>query len=158
MNEERVEYGSMGAGIAVGIVLLVLLGWIPFVGWIIAGFAAGLSSRGALRGVFSGLISGVVVSAVLISVILFLSVGNINTIFGYLGNSYLVSSIKGLVMHLEVYGSTDLIKAVVINGIAIPAVAGLAGGGIMSRGYLVQESYEEEPVPAPLPNKVESKD
>lgn len=158
MSDERIEYGSMGAGIAVGILLLVLLGWIPFVGWIAAGFAAGLSSRGALRGVLSGLIAGVVVSAVLISVILFLSVGNINTIFGYFGNSYIVSSIKGLVMHLEVYGSTQLIRAVVINGIAIPAIAGLAGGGILSRGYLVEEKYEEEPAPAPLPNKVESQE
>lgn len=158
MNDEHLEYGSMGAGIVVGIVLLVLLGWIPFVGWIVAGFAAGLSSRGALRGVFSGLVSGVVVSAVLISVILFLSVGNINTIFGYLGNGYLVTSIKGVVMHLEVYGSTELIRSVVISGIVIPAVAGLVGGSILSRGYLVQENYEEEPTPAPLPNKVESKE
>ena len=149
MNTERLEYGSMGAGLIVGILLLVLLGWIPFTGWIIAGFAAGLAARGSIRGLFSGLIAGVIVSAVLISVILFINVGDINTIFSYFGTSSIVVSIYTIVMHLENYGSLALIKAIVINGIAIPAVGGLVGGSILSKGYMVVEQEEQEqPAPA----------
>ncbi|MFG1449835.1 MAG: hypothetical protein AAE983_04245 [Thermoplasmataceae archaeon] len=153
MNTERLEYGSMGAGLIVGILLLVLLGWIPFTGWIIAGFAAGLAARGSIRGFFSGLIAGVIVSAVLIAVILFVNVGDINTIFSYFGTSSLVVSIYTVVMHLENLSSVALIKAIVINGIAIPAIGGLVGGSILSRGYMVVEQEEQEQ-PASSPTQV----
>ncbi len=153
MNTERLEYGSMGAGLIVGILLLVLLGWIPFTGWIIAGFAAGLAARGSIRGFFSGLIAGVIVSAVLIAVILFVNVGDINTIFSYFGTSSLVVSIYTVVMHLENLSSVALIKAIVINGIAIPAIGGLVGGSILSRGYMVVEQEEQEQ-PSSSPTQV----
>ncbi len=149
MNTERLEYGSMGAGLIIGILLLVLLGWIPFVGWIVAGLAAGLAARGAMRGLFSGLIAGVIVSAVLIAVILFVNVGEINTIFSYFGTSSVVVSIYTVLMHLENYSSLALIKAIVINGIAIPAIGGLVGGSILSRGYMVvEQEVQEEAAPS----------
>ena len=144
MNSERFEYGSMGAGIVVGLILLILLGWIPFTGWIIAGVVAGLAARGALRGLFSGLIAGVIASAILITVVLFLSVGNINTIFSYFGTSSVVVSIYTAIMHLENYGTTALIKAIVIDGIVIPTIGGLVGGSILSRGYIVQDEESTE--------------
>ena len=65
MSNERLMYGSIATGIISGVLLLILIGWIPLYGWIIAGFAAGLASRGSARGFMSALISGVVEECVI---------------------------------------------------------------------------------------------
>lgn len=154
METSRLMYGSIGAGIGVGVLLLGLLGWIPFYGWLIAGVAAGLASRGSGRGLVSGLAAGIVVSAVAIAVTLFVPISALNTIFADVWNPYLSSTVFSTVYTTVGMGTTELVKRLVVDIIALPAIGGFIGGSILSNGYTVMEIHEEEaakPAPKPKP-------
>lgn len=143
-------YGSIATGIISGVLLLILIGWIPLYGWIIAGFAAGLASRGSARGFISALISGVIVSIGIILMALFMPFSDIVSISSFLGNSYLNAHAFPYLSSLLSNGTIPLVKIIAVDYIAIPVVGGIIGGAILNNGYYIVESQEvAAPVPAP---------
>lgn len=152
MSNERLMYGSIGAAILSGTLLLILLGWIPFYGWIIAGFTSGIVARGTARGFISALISGVIVSIGIILMALFLPYSDIAAISSYLGNSYLNANAFPYLYALLSNGTLGLVKTIAVDYISIPVAAGLIGGSVLTNGYYVVESQETEaPAEYPLP-------
>lgn len=156
MESSRLMYGSIGAGIGVGMLLLGLFGWIQFYGWILAGFAAGLASRGSARGFASALLAGIIMSAVAIAVTLFIPVSALNTIFYDVGNQYLSNTVFASVYTVIGLPTMVLVKKLVVDLIVLPAVGGFVGGSILTNGYHVVEVQEEE-VSRPKPKPVEPK-
>ncbi len=148
MESSRLMYGSVGAGIVSGILVLTLFGWVPYYGWIVAGLVAGLASRGSGRGLLSGLLAGIVVSAVVIAVTLFVPISALNTIFADFGNQYLNNTVFSTVYTAINMGTIELIKKVAVDLIVLPAVGGFIGGSILSNGYHVVEVEEEAHQPA----------
>lgn len=145
MESNRLMYGSVGAGILVGILMLFLFGWISLYGWIVAGIAAGMASRGSGRGFLSGLVAGIVVSTVAIAFTLFIPVSAVNSIVAFVGNQYLNSTVAASAYNVLGMSTDVLLKKVAFDIILIPALGGFIGGSIMSRGYLVEavEKHEE---------------
>lgn len=144
METNRLMYGSIGAGVIVGILLLVLFGWITFYGWIVAGLAAGFASRGSARGLLSGLLSGIIVSAVALTVTLFVPVSALNTIFYDIGNQYLSNTAFANVYTTISLPTVELVKKLVIDLIVLPGIGGFIGGSILSNGYHVVEVHDED--------------
>lgn len=144
MDSNRLMYGSIGAGILVGILMLVLFGWLAIYGWLVAGVVAGMASRGSGRGFLSGLIAGIVVSAIAVAFALFIPVSTINTLVGYVGNQYLSSTVFAPIYSVLGLSTTELLKRMAVDLILIPAVGGFIGGSVMSNGYFVEEVEEHE--------------
>lgn len=151
MESNRLMYGSIGAGVIVGILLLALFGWFSFYGWILAGVAAGFASRGSARGFASGLLAGIIVSAAAIVVTLFVPVSALNTIFYDVGNSYMNSTVFATVYSTISLPTVVLVKKLVIDLIVLPAIGGFVGGSILSNGYQVVEVQQEDAKPQPRP-------
>ena len=84
MSSDRIMYGSIGAGILAGLIMLALFGWITLYGWFAAGIAAGLASRGSARGFLAGLISGAILSVLAIVLALFVPASTLGTAKGAL--------------------------------------------------------------------------
>lgn len=65
---------SLRFGISVGSVLMVIVGWIPVIGPLLAGISAGIVTRGEMRkGVLVGFLSGLIGIIILFGVALFLT-------------------------------------------------------------------------------------
>lgn len=148
MDSNRLMYGSVGAGILAGVLLLGLLGWMGLVGWVVAGFAAGLASRGSGRGFLSGLVAGIIVSAVAIAVALFVPMSTVNSLVSYVSNPYLTQTVVLPVYQVFNLSTYELLKKIAVDLIAMPAIGGFIGGAIASNGYLVREEEEPEQVKA----------
>ncbi len=58
--------GGEKAGLLVGIVILLVLGWVPIIGPLVGGFATGLSCRKRQRGSAYGFVAGSVASLILV--------------------------------------------------------------------------------------------
>ena len=58
--------GSITLGVFVGIIMMVIIGWIPLIGALIAGLVAGAIARGARRGLVVGFLSGLIGLLILI--------------------------------------------------------------------------------------------
>ncbi len=149
MSNERLMYGSIGAAVLSGVVLLVLVGWISFYGWIIAGLITGMIARGTARGFISALIAGVVVSMGIVVAALFLPFSDISAASAFVGNAYLNAHAFPYLYALLSQGTVSLVKTIAVDYIAIPVVSGMIGGSLLTNGYYVVESSEEqEPAPA----------
>lgn len=151
MDSNHLMYGSVGAGILAGILLLVLFGWLGLVGWIVAGFLAGVASRGSGRGFLSGLVAGIIVSAFAIAVALFVPMSAVNSVVSFFGNTYLNQTVFSSVykaLNLSTLSTYGLLKKVAVDLIVLPAIGGFVGGAVASRGYFVHEEVEPEPVRA----------
>ncbi|MEM0157146.1 MAG: hypothetical protein QXN26_03655 [Thermoplasmataceae archaeon] len=142
MSNERLMYGSIGSGIISGVLLLILIGWIPLYGWIIAGLAAGLAARGSARGFISALISGVIVSMGIVLMALFMPFSDIAGISSFLGNAYLNAHAFPYLYSLLSNSTIPLVKIIAVDYIAIPVVGGLIGGAILNNGFYIVESTE----------------
>ncbi len=150
MSSDRIMYGSIGAGILVGLVMLALFGWITLYGWLAAGIAAGLASRGSARGFLAGLISGIILSVMAIALSLFVPVSTLSTYAGYMGNQYIQTTLITPALNLLGLQTTTLVKELALDYILIPALGGFVGGAILSNGYRVEEVEDgarEEPEP-----------
>ncbi len=143
MESSRLMYGSVGAGIVAGILVLVLFGWVPYYGWILAGVVAGLASRGSGRGLLSGLLAGIIVSAVVIALTLFVPISALNTIFSDFGNQNLNNTVFSTVYTAISMGTVELVKKIAVDLIVLPAIGGFIGGSILSNGYTVVEVEHE---------------
>ncbi|MCL5783590.1 MAG: hypothetical protein M1476_06755 [Candidatus Thermoplasmatota archaeon] len=147
MDSDRLMYGSIGAGVLVGLFLLTLLGWIGFYGWIAAGVAAGLAARGAARGLVAGLLAGILASVILIVFALFVPIAIVITLNSLIDSPFLTNDVFPFIYHVMGLPALTIIKHVAIDGIVIPALGGFVGGAILSNGYYVQEvAPKEEPV------------
>lgn len=114
---------SVLSGSLAGLIILILIGWIPLFGPLIAGIVAGSIARGAIRGLVAGLIAGVLGG-------IFLGLLIIPAIFGMVGlflyNDFSIilemPSIRGL--------ETGLLIAIVsiIMLAPITAAGGFIGG------------------------------
>lgn len=144
MSNERLMYGSLGAAILSGVVLLIMVGWISFYGWIAAGFIAGMIARGTARGFISALIAGVIASIGIIAAALFLPFSDISAVSAFIGNAYLNAHAFPYLYTLLSLGTTSLVKTVAVDYIGIPVVSGMIGGSILTNGYYVVESSEEQ--------------
>lgn len=152
MSNERLMYGSIGAAILSGVVLLLLVGWISFYGWIAAGLIAGIIARGTARGFISALMAGVIVSIAIIASALFLPFSDISAASAFVGNAYLNTHAFPYLYALLSQGTVTLIKTVAVDYIAIPVVSGIIGGSLLTNGYYVVESSEvQAPAPAMQP-------
>lgn len=150
MESDRIMYGSIGAGILAGLIMLALFGWLSLYGWLAAGLAAGLASRGSARGFLAGLMAGAIISIIALALALFVPVSTLNTYAGYLGNQYIQNTLIAPALTLLGLKTMVLVKELAVDYIAIPALGGLVGGSILSNGYRVQEmeeSEKEEPEP-----------
>jgi uncharacterized membrane protein YeaQ/YmgE (transglycosylase-associated protein family) len=84
------EYGGIGTGIAAGIALMIIFGWIPIIGPITAGMVAGIltkddAGRGALAGFLSGVI-GATIESVLLTTLGFAFLGSLGAFIGGLAS------------------------------------------------------------------------
>jgi uncharacterized membrane protein YeaQ/YmgE (transglycosylase-associated protein family) len=62
------DSGSLGLGVFIGFILMIILGWIPVIGAFIAGLVAGLIAKGGvIRGAKAGFLSGMM-GAIVIAV------------------------------------------------------------------------------------------
>lgn len=144
-------YGSIGAGILVGLIMLILFGWISLFGWLAAGLAAGFAARGSARGFLAGLISGIIISILALALSLFVPVSTLNTYLAYIGNQYIQNTVFKPELNILGYQLMTLVKKLVVDVILFSAVGGFIGGSILSNGYTVEEVEEgarEEPEPA----------
>ena len=150
MSSDRIMYGSIGAAILVGLIMLALFGWITLYGWLAAGLAAGFAARGSARGFLAGLISGIIISVIALVLALFVPVSTLGTYAGYIGNQYIQNTIIAPALNMLGLQTTTLIKELGFDYILVPTLGGFVGGSIMSNGYIVQEVEErakEEPAP-----------
>lgn len=150
MSSDRIMYGSIGAAILVGLIMLALFGWITLYGWLAAGLAAGLAARGSARGFLAALISGIILSAIAIALALFVPVSTLYTYAGYIGNNYIQTTLIKPAINLLGLQMTTLVKDLAFDYILVPALGGFVGGSILSNGYFIQEVEEgarEEPAP-----------
>lgn len=144
MESNRMMYGSIGAGVIAGLIMLALFGWIALYGWLAAGLAAGLASRGSARGFLAGLIAGIILSVMALAIALFVPVSTLSSYAGYLGNQYIQNTIIAPALNLLGLKTMVLVKELALDYIAIPALGGFIGGSILSNGYLVEEVQEKE--------------
>lgn len=110
--------GSIGVGSVVGFLLLIILGWIPILGAIIAGLVAGLIARGALRGLAAGFISGII-GAVIIAIL-----------FSFIGGL-----IAGAIGSAIGFGVGGLLILLSVGGAILSGIGGLIGGLLRHREY-----------------------
>lgn len=136
--------GNLGLAICIGFGLLIvfniLLGWIPFVGWIIAGLAAGffaglIARGGAKHGAKAGFGSGIIGAVILLILVLFLSglIGSIVPIGGAMvaGTGGFIVMIVGL-----------------INSI-FPTIGGALGGYLRRGEPIRKDTYGKQYPQAP---------
>ncbi len=150
MSSDRIMYGSIGAGILAGLIMLALFGWITLYGWFAAGIAAGLASRGSARGFLAGLISGAILSVLAIVLALFVPASTLVTYAGYIGNHYIQTTLVAPALNLLGLQTTALVKDLAFDYILVPTLGGFIGGSILSNGYRVEEVEEgarDEPEP-----------
>ena len=77
---------GLGSGTLVGFIVMIILGWIPIFGPLIAGFAAGLvAGGGAGRGATAGFLAGILGGIIIGTVITFLGVAFLGPIGALLG-------------------------------------------------------------------------
>jgi len=110
--------GSIGLGIVAGFLLLILLGYIPIFGALMAGFVAGLITRGAGRGAAAGLIAGIG-GAVILSIILLVAGATIVSLLGQAGLAVLLKGSTGGIITLLALGNA-----------VVCLVGGLIGGAL----------------------------
>ncbi len=151
MESNRLMYGSIGAGILAGLIMLILFGWISLFGWLAAGLVAGFAARGSARGFLAGLISGIIVSIITLVLSLFVPVSTLNTYLAYMGNTYIQNTVFKPELNILGYQLVALVRKLAVDVILIPAVGGFIGGSILSNGYFVEEvedraNEEREPV------------
>lgn len=144
MVESDRVYGSIGAAVVAGVLLLIVLGWLPLYGWLAAGLAAGLIARGSGRGLLAGIISGAIVSAVATASTLFLTGAEMSSLVGLIGNDLVSSHVFNAIDILSSMSSMAIIKTLLVDGIVIPAIGGFIGGSILSRGKERSEEGDEE--------------
>ena len=108
--------GSIIVGTVAGAVVLVLLGWLPVLGALIAGIVAGHLAKGWLRGAFAGLLAGILGFFVLEFVLTGIG-GALAGSIGALGGGVL----GGIIGILE------------IGNVPLAAIGGLIGGILTSR-------------------------
>jgi hypothetical protein len=108
--------GSIGAGVMIGFFLLLILGWIPIIGALIAGIVAGAVARGAGRGLVAGFISGIIG----VGIIVILLTGVLSFLGGVIGG--LIGISVGTVLIL-----------LSIGGAVVAMIGGLIGGALRRR-------------------------
>jgi hypothetical protein len=60
------ERGGMGLGVLVGFLLMLLIGWIPVLGPLLAGVVAGILAQGGVgEGALAGFLSGIMAAIIL---------------------------------------------------------------------------------------------
>lgn len=109
--------GSMSLGVFIGFILMVIIGWIPVLGALVAGIIAGAIARGPGRGIATGFFAGIL--GLIILAIFFFGFGSTNT--GTLGTQ--ISSVVGLSIH-------TLLVVLSVGGIILITIGGLIGGAL----------------------------
>lgn len=106
--------GNIGLGFLIGIILIIVIGWIPILGAFVAGLAGGWVARGSMRGLAVGFVSGIV-GLVLITTVL---TGLGAAIYGHIGE--IVGGVVGVVLSA--------------GSVFMASVGGLVGGLANHRG------------------------
>ena len=79
---------GLGTGAFAGFVVMMILGWIPIFGPLIAGFAAGLvAGGGAGRGAAAGFLAGILGGIIIGIVVTFLGVAFLGPLSTYASNT-----------------------------------------------------------------------
>ncbi|MDP7976402.1 MAG: hypothetical protein ACP5T5_01765 [Thermoprotei archaeon] len=107
--------GSVVLGSVVGFLLIIVIGWVPFIGALIAGFVAGLIARGAWRGFIAGL-GASLIGFVIITLAFALAGG---AIAGFVGA--FTFGLMGL-------GISVFLAIISLAGILLAAIGGALGG------------------------------
>jgi hypothetical protein len=106
--------------VAVGFVLLMLLGWISFIGALIAGFVAGLIAGGVRRGAEVGFIAGIIGGIIAVALL-----SLVGTALAGLFGAGLLSALIGV-------GIGAIIFFLAVINTILAAIGGLVGGAIRS--------------------------
>lgn len=142
MPSSDLEYGNATAGVIAGILVFLMLGWLNVYGWIAAGLAVGLISRGAARGLVAAIVTGAVVTGILVAITILATPADVGNILAYTGTGVLPEKIVGSVQHIMALKPLILIRSLAIDAIAVPAVSGFIGGSIMSPRPRGDTGYE----------------
>lgn len=113
------ERGGMGLGVAVGFLLMILIGWIPILGPLLAGIVAGILARGGVgAGALAGFLSGIMAAIIL---------GLLATFWG-LTELGLIESLLG---GLATFWAALLLSA---GAALFGLIGGIIGGAMVERG------------------------
>jgi hypothetical protein len=82
----RDERGGMGLGVFVGFLLMLLIGWVPVLGPLLAGVVAGILAQGGVgKGALAGFLSGVMAAIILGLLVAFWSLVKLGPLEAILG-------------------------------------------------------------------------
>ncbi len=107
--------GSVALGSIVGFLLMLVIGWVPFVGALIAGFVAGLIAKGPGRGFAAGLGASIIGLAMI-------------TLAFALAGTFLAGLVGTLTFGLLGLGISVFLGIMWLGGIILAAVGGALGG------------------------------
>jgi hypothetical protein len=112
------ERGGMGLGVFSGFLLMLLIGWIPVLGPLLAGMVAGILANGGVgRGAFAGFLSGIMAAIILTLLV---------TLWGLLELGPLEALLGGL--------TTFWVALILSAGAALfGLVGGIIGGAIVGK-------------------------
>jgi hypothetical protein len=80
------ERGGMGLGVFVGFLLMLLIGWIPVLGPLLAGVVAGILAQGGVgKGALAGFLSGILAAIILGSLVAFYGLVKLGPMAALLG-------------------------------------------------------------------------
>ena len=109
------DEGSLGLGVIVGIILIVIIGWVPILGALIAGMVAGAIARGPARGLVAGFVAGLI-GLLALAFLFTYSGGAVWTIF------------KNVLLGFNISITLAVLEA---SGLILISLGGIVGGALM---------------------------
>lgn len=125
--------GNIGLGVFIGFLLMVLIGWIPIIGALIAGAIAGSIAKGAGRGLITGFLSGTI-GLIILAIIL--------GMVGGLAGSTLGSASAAVGAGIGI-GVSSILFIVEIGDIIVVTIGGLIGGALHPQEIIAELQKED---------------
>ena len=126
--------GSIYFGIISSFLSLIILGLIPFLGWLLAGVFGGMAARGKGRGFVAAFLGGLIVASTLIEVSYYVHVSSLGFLPPFIKNYSLYTQITNKMDSTRaalIKAQIDTIVSIILNGALITGIGGLIGGSIL---------------------------
>ncbi len=126
--------GSIYFGILSTFLSMIILGSIPFMGWLMSGVLGGLAAKGKGRGFIAAFLGGLIVSIALIEISHYILVSSLSFIPNNFGNFSLYTKLTDTMQYTNNSLNTNevqTISAILIDGAVVTGIGGLIGGSIL---------------------------
>ncbi len=117
--------GSLLLGFAASLVIMILTGWIPIIGALLAGFIGGILAGSKIRGIIAGA-AGALIGAVIFVMFISAIIIGAKWILSLFGIIFIRSA--------HVFGITHFAIALIVAYALMGAVGGLMGGMVQNIG------------------------